>query len=125
MNYYTKKLIDNWRNVKFIPSTVITMQFKKFSKDFKKAILEQIENDFTLVKYKAEAFVICGFLKHKRTGQFVYFATSDVRYMNKGEGWMRILIGKAKDDHDFTGQENRYTYIQDFGENVRKIVETS
>lgn len=117
----TNNLISNWENVEFESSSGKTMQFKKFAREFKAVIKEQVEQNFNIVKCTMGHFEISGFLQHKQDpSKYIYFNTSDVRSCN--QEWLHnILIRTAKNDKDYSGGVNHYTNIQSFEENVMKL----
>jgi len=101
----TSKGIENWVGFHFESSSSLTEEFASFAKDFKKYLSQQVkEVDFEIVNWSRGHFEVSGFLKHK-TGQFIYFSTSDVRYF--ADSWYNnVLIRTAEHEKDYTGGSN-------------------
>jgi len=99
------KGIESWVGFHFESSSGLTEEFASFAKDFKKYLLQQVKNDFDLVRWSRGHFEVYGHLKHKKTGQFIYFSISDVRYF--ADSWYNsVLIRTAKHEKDYTGGSN-------------------
>lgn len=113
--------MENWKEQEFISSSTKTDQFKKFAREFKKAINVQVKEEFDFVSYSVGHFYVSGFLKNKETGEFVYFSTSDVRHFNN-EWFDHILVRTAKHEKDYTGGHNNYTSLPSFGEKIKRLV---
>lgn len=66
--------------------------------------------------------MVKGIIGECRKPKYVYFSISDVRHFKK-EWHDHILIRSAKGLDDFTGGSNGFTTLEDFGKNVKRIMD--
>jgi len=111
---------DKYINYPFESSTVLTEEFKGFSRAFKGDLNELTRDSFELVKFNRGHFYISGFLKNRETGGLVYFSIPDVRFFMNG--WKtRMLIRTAENDTDYTGGRNVSTRFEDINEKALSL----
>ncbi len=111
--------MDKWINHIFESSTTITKEFKEFARDFRRYIKKSLPVGLKLVEFSIGHFYLNGFIK--KNDKFVYFSIMDVRHFPYS--WIdNILIRKAKNEIDFSGMQNHYTHLDDFVEEVKKLL---
>ena len=116
----TERFIKKWRGYQF-SQLGYSEEFKKFAREFKKALLDQVKDDFILEAYSPGTYYISGFIKHKETDQHLYFSTSDVRFF-PDEFINNVLIRTADDVKDYTGGMNHYTPLAQLGEKAGRLI---
>lgn len=139
--------IEDYLNVRFQSSTTLTPEFERFSEDFKIALQQRLPEPYKIINYSMGHFNVSGFIStkwcqvcnatnipegcpnymRKMVGScngpaYVYFSILDVRH-NKDEWYHNILVRTAKSPEDYTGGSNGYTTVNDFGKDVRRLME--
>jgi hypothetical protein len=103
-------LIAAWDSVPFASSTQRTPQFNTFAAQLKTVLNRHVAPDWSPVSTSIGHFILSGFLQHRSTGAFVYWAISDVRF--SPHTWhQRILIRAAAHSRDYQGGPNHYTTL--------------
>lgn len=111
-------IIKKWEGTIFVSSTGKTEQFKQFSRDYKKA-LKELLNDYELVDWSTGHFYISSFFK--KDNKFVYISISDVRHFK--DSWIdNILIRTAKNEKDYTGGRNNLTKLENIKETADRLI---
>lgn len=108
----TSSFIEKWKGVQFESSSQTTPQLREFLTELRRYIVDMIKPDFSLSNFSRGHFECSGFLQHLKTGKFIYFSISDVRY-SQDEWINNILIRTAKDSKDYTGGSNNYCELTD------------
>lgn len=101
--------LEKWINHTFESSSGLTQEWKNAAssmRSFFKRTAE--ENGFSLVSFNRSHFYASGFMKHRKSGKFVYFCTSDVRFFRWHES---VLLRTAKNEKDYTGGRNNMVSI--------------
>lgn len=111
--------LKNWTHREFSTGSVTGKDFIMFSKDFKKFVKKSLPEGANLVEFNREHYYVSGFIE--KDGKYVYFSISDVRYW-PDEWSTNILVRTAKDATDYTGGGNNYTNLEDFGEDVLRLL---
>jgi len=116
-----KTFIENWQDVEFESSSSTTPEFRAFATQFRAAIVKEIKPEFILEEFNRGHFYVYGFLKHKKTGKYVYFSVSDVRHFMKG--WCNdVLVRSAEHAKDYTGGSTRTCELKYFMQTALDIV---
>ena len=104
-------LIAQWTPMAFyMPSAQRTPPFHQFAMQFKTVLTRHVAPDWLPVSTHTGHFMLSGFLKHRATGAFVYWAVSDVRFYP--HAWHQdILIRTAAHLRDYHGGPNHYTTL--------------
>jgi len=120
-----ENFVKKYKNVLFESSAFETPEFKKFASSFCRALRKDVkEGDFEIVNISKGHFEISGFLKHKESGKFIYFAIPDVRWSTLGTWWYdHVLYRTAKDDRDFTGGHNNFCPLSKFLDSAEALVQ--
>lgn len=119
-----ENFVKKYKNVLFESSAFETPEFKKFASSFCRALRKDVkEGDFEIVNISKGHFEISGFLKHKESGKFIYFAIPDVRWGTLGTWYDHVLYRTAKDDRDFTGGHNNFCPLSKLLACVAKLLE--
>lgn len=104
-----ENFVKKYKGVSFESSAFETPEFKKFASFFSRALkADAKESPFEIVRISKGHFEISGFLRHKETGHFVYFALPDVRWSTLGTWYGHVLYRLARDERDFTGEHNNF-----------------
>lgn len=119
-----ENFVKKYKNMVFESSSFETPQFKKFASSFSRALKKDAkEGTFEIVNISKGHFEISGFLKHKESGKFIYFAIPDVRWAIGGTWYDHVLYRLAKDDGDFTGGLNNFAPLSKLLASATKLVE--
>jgi hypothetical protein len=93
----------------FESSCYKTPEFIQFSRDFRSDLRAMlVKTDWMIDTLSVGHFYISGFLKHMKTGEFVYISISDVRFF-RDEWYNQMLVRTAKSNTDYTGGANGHT----------------
>lgn len=106
------KNIEKWLGHTFESSCYTTPEFVLFYGDVINHIYNKVKGKFEIVSLNRKHFEFSGFLKHKRTGKYIYFSSSDIRYFHD-EWYHNLLIRTALHETDYTGGHNNYCKITD------------
>jgi len=112
--------MEDYLTVEFESSSDTTPQFASFARKYKNAIKKQLEaHGFELVEWIRGHFYCSGFAK--KSGKYIYFSCSDVRYFSNG--WYDdLLVRTAEHDKDYTGGSNNWATLNTLGEVADKLV---
>jgi hypothetical protein len=102
----------------FISSYIKTSEFKAFCRTFKsefKKVLDELGS--TNLECRNGHFDIRGFF-NSADGRLWYFSLDDVRCM----GELRLMVRIAKDRKTHTGEQTRWVNLEDFSDNLRRII---
>ena len=120
---YTTQEVPNtlggFKNWEFTSGPTTDVDFKVFARLFRKQIQKSLPPGAELVNASNGHYYISGFVK--RDSNFVYFSISDVRYF-PGEWYKNILVRTAKHEKDYTGGSNRYTTLENFTNDVDRLL---
>ncbi len=109
MKKWYNHIIEDWGGTQ-------SDEFKEFAKDYKKYLTNVAkEINAELVSFSPNHYDFSAFLK--RDNNYIYLSILDVRYFLNS--WRKdILIRRAKDEHDYTGEENCYTDLEHLKDNL-------
>lgn len=115
--------IKDWLNVEFVSSSIRTSEFSQFARDFRREIKKALPENSELCRYDKGHFEVFGFIFGFicRNRKYVYFSIADVRYWHN-DWYINILIRIAGGEGDRIGRENNYTSLENFKENVEKLL---
>lgn len=115
------KGIEKWVDYAFESGTRLTPEFAQFRREIKSYIKKSLTDELELIMpFGTLHFAFSGFIKNKKTGKFVYFSSSDVRYW-KNEWYNNLLIRIAENEKDFTGGSNGRCKITELVEKAKKL----
>jgi hypothetical protein len=118
-----ENFVKKYKNVLFESSSFETPVFAKFASSFRRALRKDVkESPFEVVRLSKGHFEISGFLKHKESGKFIYFAIPDVRWSTLGTWYDHVLYRTAKDDRDFTGGHNNFCPLSKLLDSAEALV---
>lgn len=115
-----KLKINKWLGHTFQTSSSRTPEYLAWHRDFRSALKKILPDGAELILSKPNHFDATGFVK--RADRFVYFSVSDIRFW-QDEWSNHVLIRTAKHDKDWTGGANNYTTLDNFTENVDRLLE--
>ena len=111
--------LSGFRDWEFSNGSTIGEDFRVFAKQFRTYIKHHLPAGAKLHGFHVGHYYVSGFVE--RNGKFVYLSISDVRHF-PGEWHRQILIRTAKSDKDYTGGPNNYTTLENFGDNVARLL---
>lgn len=119
-----KKLIKTW-NGRGIQDdgAYVSKEFSSFCRQFINAVKREFPDD-EIVNYSKGHYYLSGFIK--RGAKFVYFSYHVPRGglsidMARSDALRGILIRKAHNEKDYTGEDNHFTSFFHFKENVEYL----
>lgn len=112
------KTLASFKNWEFSSGVYTGEDFKVFTRLFKNYIKKLMSNA-NLVNFSPNHYTFSGFFE--LNGKYVYFSISDVRFF-KNQWYNHILIRTATSITDYTGGSNCYTSLEDFAENINKLL---
>jgi len=116
-----KQGIKKWLDYQFESSSSLTPEFAEFRKEIKRYIKKLLPDYLELIMpFSSLHFAFSGFIKNKKTGEYVYFSCSDVRNW-QNEWYDNLLIRTAENDRDFTGGSNDFCRLPDIAEKTIKL----
>ena len=94
--------------------------FKVFARKYKNHIQKQLKSvGLELTNFSSGHYIGSGFVTNG--SKFVYFSYSDVRHFPNS--WFNnILIRTAEHEKDYTGGHNNYTTLENFAEDVKRLI---
>lgn len=107
--------LKKYLGYRFSSGGVIGSDFKSFStklRNYIKAVCD--ENGLEMVSYNRNHYEASGFLKYTKTGQYIYWSISDVRFW-QDEWYNSVLIRLADHEKDYHGKENNRCSLADIG----------
>ena len=113
------KTLKEFKTWNFKGTITVTEDFKAFAKLFFKEIKNKLPEGAKLIAQHTCHYFLSGFIT--KNGKYVYFSISDVRLW-RNEWWTNILIRRAKNEKDYTGEKNYYTTLDEFTESVEKLL---
>ena len=115
--------LEDWAGIHFESSSGLTEEFAAFAKMFKQRIKRECEkNELSLCSFDRGHFYCSGFVGSQKTGRYIYFSISDVRYFSNS--WLNnILIRTAEHIKDFTGGRNNSTDLKNFGQTAKALLD--
>lgn len=117
------KGIENWLGYSFESSSGLTPEFAEFRREVKRYIKKILPEELELIMpFGSLHFEFSGFIKNKKTGKFVYFSCSDVRFF-KDSWYDDLLIRTAENEKDYTGGSNNSCKITEVSEKAKQLTE--
>jgi hypothetical protein len=113
------KTLNQFKNWEFTSGSAAGEDFREFSRLFREAITKSLPAGAKLVKFNSGHYYCSGFIQ--MDSKFAYFSISDVRHFS-GDWHKHILIRSAESLEDYHGGTNHYTGLDDFAENVAKLL---
>lgn len=118
---YQEKVPDTleaFKNWEFSSGVTTGNDFKVFVRKFRTWIKNNVPAG-AKVKISPNHYILSGFIEIK--GKFVYFSISDVRHFKNA--WAdNILIRTADHDKDYTGGSNVFTDLENFKDDIKKLI---
>ena len=124
VTYYQEevpKSIEEFKEWSFSSGATTGQDFRVFARMFKNHLAG-------LIRPKGLRIVNCSLKNHYFVSgfvtngqQYVYFSVSDVRFF-PGKWYKEILIRRAKDEHDYTGERNHYCSLDNFQKAVCELM---
>ena len=95
--------------------------FRKFAKDFKTYLQQNLPSEAKITKHYCGHYGLSGFVRYKRC--CVYYSWSWNRYSAVNVHGKRVIDGAvliryAKNDTDYTGENNQYCSIEELPEMI-------
>lgn len=114
------KGIDNWVGFTFESSSGLTNEWASFNSYIHNYVKKQLSDELELVNWSRGHFEFSGFIKNNKTGKFVYFSCSDVRFF-KDSWYNNLLIRTAENENDYTGGSNCVCKMTDLSKMASKL----
>lgn len=105
--------------MEFVSSSITTKQCKQFFADFKKALKNDLGNEYN-VNVKLGHFGVYGFVSKVDNGKFVYFSIEDLR--ENGIEFDKVLYRSAENEKDFIGGSNQYCRLEKLGLRIKEML---
>ena len=112
-------LREMYGEMEFVSSTITTKQCKQFFADFKKALKNDLGNEYN-VNVKLGHFGVYGFVSKLDNGKFVYFSIEDLR--ENGIEFDKVLYRSAENEKDFIGGSNQYCRLEKLGLRIKEML---
>ena len=106
-------------DMRFVSSSITTKQCKQFFADFKKALKNNLGNEYN-VNIKLGHFGVYGFVSKVDNGKFVYFSVEDLR--ENGTEFDNVLYRSAENEKDFIGGYNQFCRLEELDLKIRKML---
>jgi hypothetical protein len=110
--------LNGFKSWEFSSGGTTGEDFKIFARKFRNHIKKIMPN--ATVTVNPNHYYVYGFIE--QNSKFVYFSISDVRFFPK-QWFNNVLIRTAKNASDYTGGSNGYTTLENFAENVNRLLE--
>lgn len=104
-------------DMEFVSSSITTKQCKQFFADFKKALKNNLGNEYN-VNAKLGHFGVYGFVS--KDDKFVYFSVEDLR--ENGIEFDNVLYRSAENEEDFIGGSNQYCRLEKLGLRIKEML---
>ena len=111
--------LEAFKNWTFSSGGTTGIDFKRFAQLFRNHIKKHLPENAKLVNFSKGHYYVSGFIE--KNGNYIYFSVSDVRFF-PNEWNQQILIRTAEHEKDYTGGSNEYTTLEQFKENVSKLL---
>lgn len=112
-------LREMYGEMEFVSSSITTKQCKQFFADFKKALKNDLGNEYN-VNVKLGHFGVYGFVSKLDNGKFVYFSIEDLR--ENGIEFDKVLYRSAENEKDFIGGSNQYCRLEKLGLRIKEML---
>lgn len=112
-------LREMYGEMEFVSSSITTKQCKQFFADFKKALKNDLGNEYN-VNIKLGHFGVYGFVSKVDNGKFVYFSIEDLR--ENGIEFDNVLYRSAENEKDFIGGSNQYCRLEKLGLRIKEML---
>lgn len=112
-------LREMYGGMEFVSSSITTKQCKQFFADFKKALKNDLGNEYN-VNAKLGHFGVYGFVSKVDNGKFVYFSIEDLR--ENGIEFDNVLYRSAENEKDFIGGSNQYCRLEKLGLRIKEML---
>ena len=92
---------------------ICSEDYKTFAKAFKAYLKRKLPKDCELIGFKANHYDHSGFVKYGNDCVYVSYSWDRFSPVNIYEAGARngVLVRRAKDERDFTGETNRFTSL--------------
>lgn len=107
-------------DMEFVSSSITTQQCKQFFADFKKALKNDLGNEYN-VNVKLGHFEVYGFVNKIGSEKFVYFSVEDLR--ENGTEFDNVLYRSAENEKDFTGGHNQFCRLEELDLKIKKMLD--
>ncbi len=120
---FKTKNMEKWLYYKFEPLECRTdKDFISFARNLKAELNVHIkEHGCELVIFRKGSFFVSGFVYNPVKDKFMYFNVGDVR--DTGIWHKRVLVREARNTKDYTGMQNQWTELENFGHAVKRILQ--
>lgn len=110
-------LREMYGEMEFVSSSITTKQCKQFFADFKKALKNDLGNEYN-VSAKLGHFGVYGFVS--KDDKFVYFSVEDLR--ENGTEFDNVLYRSAENEKDFIGGYNQFCRLEELDLRIKKML---
>lgn len=104
-------------DMRFVSSSITTKQCKQFFADFKKALKNDLGEEYN-VNVELGHFGVYGFVS--KDDKFVYFSVEDLR--ENGTEFDNVLYRSAENEKDFIGGYNQFCRLEELDLKIRKML---
>lgn len=110
-------LREMYGSMEFVSSSITTKQCKQFFADFKKALKNDLGEEYN-VNVELGHFGVYGFVS--KDDKFVYFSVEDLR--ENGTEFDNVLYRSAENEEDFIGGSNQYCRLEELDLRIKKML---
>lgn len=104
-------------DMEFVSSSITTKQCKQFFADFKKALKNDLGEEYN-VNVELGHFGVYGFVS--KDDKFVYFSVEDLR--ENGTEFDNVLYRSAENEKDFIGGYNQFCRLEELDLRIKKML---
>lgn len=104
-------------DMRFVSSSITTKQCKQFFADFKKALKNDLGEEYN-VNVELGHFGVYGFVS--KDDKFVYFSVEDLR--ENGTEFDNVLYRSAENEKDFIGGYNQFCRLEELDLRIKKML---